>query len=391
MVRRTSSRLEPFTRSPMNIIDSLLVNSPPGLIRLHAGEPSLPPPLQLANDLLDELRRPEAYAYAPNLGIHELREAISEDLKRYGASVAPEEVAVTPSGSAAIYAVLSAIVDPGDEVVLLDPTFMLYRPVLEYLGVRVRWLRASLSDGFQPSVDLLSEAVTDKTKAVVIVDPDNPTGRLLSDEARRALAELAEDRGFYLLVDEAYRSIVYEGAYRSPYNFAPDSVVGLGSFSKDPGVPGLRVGYVYGPSDVIKAYSMLSAHAYFGASNASQLYVLKYLRWEEREAFIRQVVDEYRRRRDAAVSAAREFMPQARFIVPQGAMYLYVDVSYAVTDSEGFALKLVRDYRVSVMPGTAFGPSGNGFIRITFVSQPPDRLREGIRRIGLALAGLGSE
>jgi len=170
---------------------------------------------------------------------------------------------------------------------------------------------------------------------------------------------------------------------------APDVVVGLGSFSKDPGVPGLRLGYIYGPREVVRACSRIDAHAFFGPSNLSQLFVLKYLTWEGRWRFIESVVSAYRERRDLAVSALRKYVSDARFSVPQGSMYVYADLSPTVKDSNEFARALASRYKVAVMPGTAFGPSGSSYVRVTFVSEPPERLEEGIRRIGLALEGEG--
>lgn len=389
MPRRLSSRLSSLAASPMKIIDSLLGPAGADVIRLHAGEPSLPPPLELVDSLVDDLRRPESYAYAPTRGLPELREAVAEELKRDGTSVSFDEVAITPSGTSAIFSAMSVLLDPGDEVILVDPTFMIYRPVIEYLGGRVRWVRASPERGFQPDPDAVAAAINDRTKAIVLVDPDNPTGRLLDPDIGRAIAELAQDRGVYLMVDEAYRRIVYEGSYRSVQPYAPDSVIGLGTFSKDPGVPGLRLGYIYGPKDFIDAYASFNGHAFFGASNMSQLYVLRYLRWEGREKFIESVVAEYRRRRDAAVKAMRKYVPSARFTEPRASMYLYADLSPLVNDAESFASRLASKYRVTVMPGTAFGPANRTFIRVTFVSQPPERLEEGIRRIGEALGEAG--
>lgn len=387
MPRDLSSRLRALEDSPMEVITSLLRSPSPDLIRLHAGEPSHRPPLEVIDDVLESMRLQRTYAYAPAEGLPELREAIAEDLGREGIRVSPDEVMVTPSGSSAIFLVLSALLDPGDEVVLIDPTFMMYRPIVEYLGGRVRWARAG--EGFQPDPEALKEAIGERTKAVILVDPDNPTGRLLRPDVARAVAELAQDKGVYLLVDEAYRTIVYEGRRANLYDMAPDVVVGLGSFSKDPGVPGLRLGYIYGPREVMRACSRIDAHAFFGPSNLSQLFVLKYLTWEGRWRFIESVVSTYRERRDLAVSALRKYVSDARFSVPQGSMYVYADLSPTVKDSNEFARALASRYKVAVMPGTAFGPSGFSYVRVTFVSEPPERLEEGIRRIGLALEGEG--
>ena len=332
-----------------------------------------------------ERHDPSLYAYSPALGLPELREAVAEDLRSEGVGVEASQVAVVPGSTAGIYFALAAILDPGDEVVLTDPTFMMYEPVVASLGGRVRYVRSRPEDGFQPDVEAIKEAVGERTKAIIVVDPDNPTGRVLSPEASRALAEVAEDAGAYLIVDEAYRTFVYEGRRSPPARYG-EGVVGIGTFSKDPGVPGLRVGYVYGPAEVVEGLRLLAEHAYFGASNLSQLFALEYLRWPGRRAFLERVVAEYRARRDAMGEALAEMLPGARFERPKGALYYFVDLSAYAGDSEALARELAARHGVTVMPGTAFGRSYRSWVRLTFAAGPPEVLREGVRRIAQALA-----
>lgn len=356
---------------------------------MHAGEPSaLPPPevVEAAARRLTSMER-SVFAYAPTLGMPELREAIAEDLRREGVDVDASEVAVTPGSTAGIYAVLASLLEPGDEVILADPTFMAYRPVVTSLGGRVVAHHTWIESGFQPDPDEVASLVSSRTKAIVLVDPDNPTGRVLKEGVVRGLAEVADDSGVYLVVDEAYRSVVYEGGRRPARRYG-ENVIGLGTFSKDPAVPGLRVGYVYGPPEVIEALRVFSAHAYFGASNFSQLLALEYLRWEGRRMYLEGVLRAYRARRDAMVDALRRELPEARFIEPAAGLYVFVDLPLAGLDSEGFSSLLASRYGVTVAPGTAFSSTYRSAVRLTFVTLTEEMIREGVRRVARALAEL---
>ena len=392
MRRPTSSRLEPLRSSFTVKIDELLSGSGRNVIRMHAGEPGALPPAEVVQAVASMISKmdPATFSYAPTLGIPELREAIAEDLRAEGVDVETSQVAVTPGSTAGIYAVLASLLDPGDEVILTDPTFMVYRPVISSLGGRPVTHYTWMEEGFQPDPDRVASLVNDRTKAIVLVDPDNPTGRVLSPEVVRGLAQVADDAGVYLVVDEAYRSIVYEGS-RTPAAKYGENVIGVGTFSKDPAIPGLRLGYVYGPPEVIDALRVFSAHAYFGASNISQLMALQYLRWEGRQRYLRGVLDRYRSRRDAMVEALREHIPGARFITPQAGLYVFVDLPNVGVDSEALASILASRYGVTVAPGSAFSTTYRKAVRLTFANLPEDVIREGVRRIGAALSDLSPQ
>jgi len=267
----------------------------------------------------------------------------------------------------------------------MDPTYFGYRPLLEYFGASIKRLVTRLEDGFQPDPETLKSAVSRRTKAVVLVSPDNPTGRTLSLEAAKAVADLAEDYDFWIITDEAYKTLIYEGAHVYIYKLAPERTVSINTFSKDPAIPGWRLGYVYGPPEVMPKIKLMNEEMVYCPPSFAQRLVAIYLRSEARMRYIREVVEVYRQKRDVAVSALRKYVPEARFVVPSGAMFVFVDLAQYIQDGEVFAKELLERYGVATVPGAYFSEVYKAAIRISFVTETPQRLEEGIRRIGEAV------
>lgn len=391
-MRTLSERLVHLRESPTRKIDALrerLKREGRDVIVLSAGQPSIPPPIEVRRKMAELLQidSMELYGYTPSQGIYELREAISEDLKRLGGlDVPPDQITVTAGGQAAMFSTLAAIIRPGDEVVLMDPTYFGYKPLIEYFGGRVVRHRVYLEEGFQPRVEELKGQISPRTKAVVLVSPDNPTGRLLSPEAAKALADLAVDHDFWLVVDEAYKTMIYEGEHVYLYKLAPEHVISINTFSKDPAIPGWRLGYVYGPKEVVDKVKLLNEEMVYCPPSFAQKMVAVYLKSEIRFKYIKEVVAAYKARRDIAVDALKRYVPEGAFVVPQGSMFVFVDLSKYITDGEAFAQRLLEEYSVALVPGSYFGEAYKAAVRISFVAEGPERLVEGIRRMGEALS-----
>lgn len=390
-MRGLASRIAAFRESPTRKIDELrerLKRENRDVILLSTGQPSVPPPKETRKYLAELLERDtmELYSYTPSQGILELRSAISEDLRRLASlDISPDQVVVTAGGQAAMFSTIATLVEPGDEVVILDPTYFGYRPILDYFGAVVKTVPTDVERGFQPNIELLKEAVSRKTKAAVVVTPDNPTGRLLSREAARAIADLAEDYDFWIVTDEAYKTMVYEGEHIYLYSYAPERVISINTFSKDPAIPGWRLGYVYGPRDVMPKIKLVNEEMVYCPPSFAQRLVAAYLTSAVRLRYIREVNEIYRHKRDVAVSALRRHVPRGRFAVPGGSMFIFVDLSSYIKDGEGFSRYLLEHHGVAVVPGSYFSTRYVSAIRISFVTETPERIEEGIRRIGLAL------
>lgn len=392
-MRGLSIATQAFRESPTRKIDALrerLRREGKDIIVLSTGQPSIPPPPEVRSLLAKELvenRGMELFGYTPSQGILELREAVSEDLKRLGnVDVNPDNIVIVNGGQEGMFATIMSIINPGDEVVLLDPTYFGYKPIFDYFGASIKRLRLSIDNGFKVDIDELSRLITEKTKAVVLVDPDNPTGNVMDRDTAKAIAELALERDFWIISDEAYRTLVYEGEHVYIYKYAPEHVISINTFSKDPGMPGWRLGFVYGPKDVINRIKLAAEEMTYCPPIIAQRLITLYLRSEVRIKHMNYIVNEYRSKRDVAIEAVSRYLPRARFVRPRGSMFMFIDLSnYGVKNAEALAQYLLENYGVAVIPGSYFSDVYTGAIRISFVAEGRDRIVEGIRRIGEAL------
>ncbi|MFP3178938.1 MAG: pyridoxal phosphate-dependent aminotransferase [Thermocladium sp.] len=377
--------------SPTRRIDSIrerLRRENRDIIVLSTGQPSIPPPPRAREELAKELigGGMELFGYTPSQGMLELREAISSDLKMTGGiDVDPNDVAITAGGQEAMFATFMAILNPGDEVILMDPTYFGYKPILEYLGAKVRRIRLSMENGFKIDVEELKRSINPRTKAVVLVSPDNPTGTIIGSSEAKALADLARDRDFWLVSDEAYRMLVYEGRHEYLYKYAPERTISINTFSKDPGMPGWRLGFVYGPSEAISRVKLAGEELTYCPPAVSQRLAIIYLKSSERMSHVQRIVNEYRSKRDLVINEIRKQLPYARFHIPQGSMFIFLDLSSKVINGDLFAEHALTSHGVAVVPGSYFSDKYRGAVRVSFVWEPSDRLIEGINRLSAAV------
>ncbi|MCD6409547.1 MAG: pyridoxal phosphate-dependent aminotransferase [Candidatus Verstraetearchaeota archaeon] len=372
-------------------IESQLRRRGVDFIRLSAGQPGLPPDPRVLNFLAQLLKEKPAQAtsYTPTSGILELLEAIASDLERYGGfTLDPlQEITITEGGAEATFLLALALVNPGDEVVLFDPTFPPSVGAFQLMDAKVKFLPVSVEDGYQPSLEKLQEVVSRNTKAVLIITPDNPTGRILNRDFLKGLGELAEDYGFWIISDEAYKHIIYQEVHHWVYKEAgvPDQTLVINSFSKDPGMPGFRIGYIYGPREIISQVRKLKQFVTLTPSSIAQYAALYYLTSGVKEEYLRYSLEIYRKRRDAFYRAFKKAVPEAKTLFPQASFYFFVDLQHYLAnlnmDDIAFAEELLKEQRVSLIPGSPFGRQGIRHVRITFVTEPEERLEEAAERI----------
>ncbi|MEM1902578.1 MAG: pyridoxal phosphate-dependent aminotransferase [Pyrobaculum sp.] len=386
-----SQRISALRESPTRKIDELrerLRRENRDVILLSTGQPSIPPPIEIRKQFAELLKieSMDLYGYTPSQGIYETRAAISEDLKKLGGlEIPPEYIVLTAGGQAAMFSTLAAVLEPGDEVVITDPTYFGYRPLLEYFGAAIKVVKTMLEDNFQPHSEVVKASVSKKTKALILVSPDNPTGRTLSKETAKLIADLAKDYDFWIITDEAYKTLIYEGEHIYLYKLAPEHTISINTFSKDPAIPGWRLGYVYGPPEIVPKVKLVNEEMVYCPPSFAQRFIAMYLRSEYRVKYIQQVVEVYKKKRDVAVSALRRYVPEANFITPSGSMFVFVDLSRYIDDGEVFAKMLLEKYGVAVVPGSYFSETYKAAVRISFVTESEERIEEGIRRIGEAL------
>ncbi len=397
-----SGRASMLKESPTRRVDALrerLAREGRDIILLSTGQPGIPPPRWLREAAAGILMKEsmEAYAYTPSRGYASLRELIALDLRELGGpEVSPDQIVVTAGGQDAMYSTLATTVPEGSEVILLDPTYFGYEPLVEHFGGRVKWVPVRLEDGYQPSPDAVLEAVEKgKTSAIVIVSPDNPTGRILSRETAKAIVEIAEDYDLWVIADEAYKTLIYEGEHVWLYELSPERVISVNTFSKDPGIPGWRLGYVYGPKWIIGKIHLIHESLVYCPPNIAQRMIAEYLsRRRERMEFLEWIRGQYVERRDALIDEVSRSLPEARLAKPQGGMFAFLDLSPYLSklgvDSERFAELLVVYEGVATVPGVYFGKSYPYALRISFSTETPERIREGVRRIASLLGRLES-
>ncbi|OYT46769.1 MAG: aspartate aminotransferase [Desulfurococcales archaeon ex4484_42] len=369
------------------------------VINFTAGQPGLPPMLDAVKAFIDEfLKDPFKHSkYLPTPGLYDLKVEICKDLKKYGGvNVVPEEVLITAGGVEAINLALSVVTDPGDEVFFLDPCYSVYWGLAKYLGLKVVSCPQTIDREFQPDPECIKEKITSRTVAILFASPDNPTSRIIDVEVIKTMADLAMDKKVWFIYDEAYKHIVYEGNHVWIHNYGNirDFLISINSFSKDLAIPGFRIGYVYGPKEVIKEMTKLKGFTSITTPTPSQYLAYYYLSRGLKERYLNYALSVYRERKEVMAEALRKYLPEAKFIRPKASMYYFPDISNYLNklgmDDVKFCYELGKIKHVYILPGSIFGPSGKGHVRITFVTQPPNRIEEGISRINEYLRERGA-
>ncbi|MEB3788923.1 MAG: pyridoxal phosphate-dependent aminotransferase [Desulfurococcales archaeon] len=389
-------RVDLFKESPTRKIDVIkekLQQEGKDIILLSTGQPSIPPPKwareKLSRELLEESMR--LYAYTPTQGRKTVLEAIKQELEEHEVKLRDKQITLTAGGQSALYATITVLFNEGDNVVVFDPMYFGYWPLLDYAGVNVIDIVEDIKQGFKPDLDKLEEITSKKKiKAVIIVTPDNPTGRILTRDEAERLASLAEKHGFYIIVDEAYRTLVYEGEHHYLYKYAPERVIALNAFSKDPGIPGWRLGFAYGPEWIIQRVKLVVQETVYCTPAVAQRLVEIYLSdRERRRQHIEKVKQVYRGKRDTIIDEINKTLSKAEYTKPHGGMFLFLNLEKYLEPksitAEQLSLKLLEEKGVATVPGSYFSKHYKHALRLSFVSETPERLREGIRRLAQLL------
>lgn len=358
------------------------------VISLGIGEPDFDTPQvikEAAKRALDE-----GYThYTPNAGIPEFREAIAEYYRtHYKVDVSPEDIIVTAGAYEATYLAFETLLEEGDDVIIPDPAFVSYVEDAKIAEAGIIRIPLREENEFQVDPDELVEVITKRTRMLVINYPNNPTGAVLRKKVVKAIADIAEDYNIYILSDEPYEHFLYEGAKHYPMiKYAPDNTVLANSFSKTFAMTGWRLGFTIAPRQVIR--DMIKLHAYIIGNVASfvQMAGITALRdkrsWEALER-MRQTYAERRR----ITLKHLEKMPHVTPFRPRGAFYIWAKIDPSLDmSSEDFAEWLLENAGVVVIPGTAFGKAGEGWIRISYATKK-DQLVEAMHRMHEALSKL---
>jgi len=355
------------------------------------GAPSLPPPQEVVDEIADRIKRDpsNSVCYMGTQGMSDLCDLISQDLKKYGKiDVNPKnEIQITVGGTEGILLALMTTIDQGDEVIIADPTYLGYPEALMIVGAKPVTIPVHVEEGFQPDVERLKKLITNRTKGIILLSPDNPTGRVLNKGVVKAIIDLAVDYNFWIYSDDVYKHIIYEGehVWISSLPGAEEHVITMCSLSKEASIPGLRIGYMYGPSEIIDAAGKLKQYISLCPNTLVQYALMKFYSGDVKERYIKHVVSVYKSRRDMMQNAIREYLPKAKTVRPYGAFYIFADMEDYIKPTkksdEEFVTDILKSKEVAIIPGDFFGRNGRGHCRFTFVSEPTDRIETGIRRV----------
>ena len=353
------------------------------VISLGIGEPDFVSPgpiIEAAKASLDAGRT----GYTANLGLADLRAALATDLsERYGLNYDEKgEIVVTVGASEAMTIAMLTLVGPGDEVLIPEPCFVSYGPIAEFCGAKVVWVPTRAENDFQVTADDIRERVTDKTKLLFLGYPNNPTGAVLRRDTLEEIAQVVLEHDLFVLSDEIYDRLVYGDAHARGHVSVPsvegmyERTVLIGGFSKGYAMTGWRIGYACAPKPIMD--QMYKAHQYIvmSAPTMAQVGALAGIQDAQEDVeTMRQAYDERRRVIVDGLNAAG--LPTFE---PEGAFYAFPDITSTGLSSEDFAQRLLEEEHVACVPGSAFGPSGEGYLRCSYATAL-DQIEEAVKRI----------
>jgi aspartate aminotransferase len=359
------------------------------VVDFGAGEPDFPTPANIKQAAIAAIEA-NFTRYTNTSGTPELRAAICERHKSdFGTNYTTPECLVTVGGKHAIFNLVQALVNPGDEVIIPVPYWVTYKDVVNYAGGRCIFIETDENTGFEVTASMVERHITPKTKLIIINSPSNPSGAVIGEAEFRKILDRAAKNGIYLMTDECYCHFVYEG---KPFSIAAapgakETVVVAGSLSKTYAMTGWRIGFALAPAPLITAMSKLQSHSTSNPTSIAQKAALEAMQGPQDS--VPEMLAEYRRRRDFVVDRLRR-IPGVTISTPKGAFYAYPNVSVAyrsgrVKNSLDFAAALLAESHVAVVPGEAFGT--NDHIRISYATSMTE-LERGLDRMHKFIDGL---
>ena len=352
------------------------------VVDFGAGEPDFPTPANIKQAAIDALAA-NFTKYTNAGGTPELRQVICERHKAdFGTGYSAAECLVTVGGKHAIFNLIQALINPGDEVIIPVPYWVTYKDVVNYAGGVCVFVDTDESAGFEVTAAMIERHLTPRTKLVIINSPSNPSGAVLSREEFRAIFHLTSKRDIFLLTDECYCQFLYED---QPFSIAgepgaKDTVVVAGSLSKTYAMTGWRIGFALAPAPIINAMTKLQSHSTSNPTSIAQKAAVEAMRGPQDS--IPVMLAEYRRRRDFVIDRLRK-IPGVSIVTPKGAFYAYPNVSVAfrsgrIKNSLDFSNELLAKAQVAVVPGEAFGTDDH--VRISYATSMTE-LERGLDRL----------
>ena len=348
-------------------------------ISLGVGEPDFDTPWHIREEGIYSFERGRTF-YTSNAGLKDLRIEINNYLKRHmDLEYNPmSEIIVTVGGSEAIDIGLRAMINPGDEVIIPQPSYVSYEPCAYLAGAKSVIINLKAENEFRLTPEELEQAITDKTKVLILPFPNNPTGSIMEREDLEKIAKIIIEKDIFVMSDEIYSALTYKGKHVSIASLPgmKERTILINGFSKSYAMTGWRLGYACGPENIIKQMTKIHQYAIMCAPTISQYAAVEALRHGDED--VEKMKQAYNRRRRFLLNAFREMKLDC--FEPYGAFYVFPCIKEFGMTSEEFATKFLEEEKVAAVPGTAFGESGEGYLRISY-AYSLDNLKVAIGRL----------
>lgn len=342
-----------------------LANTMEGVISLGVGEPDFSTPWHVCEEAIQSMADGRTH-YTANKGLLELREEIAKfHSEHYNQNYdSKTEILVTVGGSEAIDLSMRALLNPGDEVIVMDPNYVAYEPAIRLAGGVCVPIVLTRENEFKLKADDLKKAITDKTKAMIINYPSNPTGGVMTEADYREILPIIQESGIYVVSDEIYAELSFDQAFASLSQFEEvrDQILVINGFSKAYAMTGWRLGYILANPTITKALTKIHQYVIMSASTPAQYAAIEALRNGYDDVILMR--EEYLNRRNLLVNSLNRMGLNTP--MPHGTFYVFADIRPYGLSSEEFCNELLNQEKVACVPGDAFGPHGQGFIRISY-------------------------
>jgi aspartate aminotransferase len=352
------------------------------IVHLEIGEPDFATPDNIIEAGISALQNGYTH-YTPASGILEARQAVASFVSRtLKTDVDPAEVVLVPGSKNVLLFTLFACIEPGDEVILPDPAYPAYASQVNFIGAVPKLVTLREETGFRMDLDQLAELVTPKTRMLIINTPQNPTGGILTEEDVQFVCDLAQKHNLLVVSDEIYSQLVYGFHHVSPLSQPGmrERTVLMDGLSKSYAMTGWRLGYAVAPKALAAKLDQLMINSSSCAAGFTQMAAIEALSAPESESAVHRMVKVFEHRRDLVVDGLNA-IPGVRCAKPQGSFYAFPNIKGTGFDERELADRLLTEAGVAVLPGTAFGEAGKGYIRLAY-TQSEDELRRGLKQIG---------
>ena len=379
-MKSLSKRMENVPASKIRKIFNMVLEQK-DIISFAVGEPDFDTPVNIVEKAAQKLRDGET-RYGANVGLYELRKALAESFcSQRKLDVTYENIMITAGAMQGIYLIMQAVLEEGDEIIIGSPFFSNYAAQAAMCGARLVTVDLKEDNGFVLSADMLENAITDKTKMVLINSPSNPLGSVIDKKTMLELSEVIKKHDLYVISDEVYRDFIYDEGVK-PYSIGSfegmkERTITIDSFSKSYAMTGWRIGVVCADEKIIRLITKMQEGMVACVNTALQYGALEAITGSQIQK--QKMIEVYKRRRDLLVKGINS-IDKLSCKTPQGAFYLFVNIKQTGLSSEEFAIRLIKEAKVAVIPGDGFGEAGEGYVRLSYVISEDD-IKQALIRI----------